>query len=251
MKHIDLNCDMGESFGRFEVGNDADIFPYITSCNIACGFHGGDPYHIERTIDLALEHQVQIGAHPGFPDLAGFGRRRMDLPASELRAAIKYQVSALMGMVSCRGAKLTYVKPHGALYNTMVDDAEVCGTVIEAIAEFGTDIKVMGLAGSQVQLFCERKQITFVAEAFADRRYEPNGKLRSRALEHSVLTDPKEAADQVVSIVTSHKVVSLNGTKVPLEAESICVHGDNPKAVEILKAIHQAFEKNQIASKSF
>jgi len=251
MKHIDLNCDMGESFGRFQVGNDAEIFPFITSCNIACGFHGGDPYHIEHTIDMALEHDVQIGAHPGYPDLAGFGRRKMDMPLAELRASVKYQVSALMGLVACRGASLAYVKPHGALYNTMVDDAEVCATVVEAIGEFGPDLKVMGLAGSQVQQFCERYKLTFVAEAFADRRYEPNGKLRSRALDSAVLTDPEVAASQVVSIVKNNQVSSLNGTKVPMEAQSICVHGDNPSAVAILKAIHKAFDVNEIQSQSF
>ncbi len=251
MKQIDINCDMGESFGHFTVGNDQEIFPFISSCNIACGFHGGDPWHMEQTIRQALHHDVQIGAHPGYPDLSGFGRRRMDLPSEQLKACIKYQVAALKGMVESMGGRLHYVKPHGALYNTMVDDPSVASSVINAVRDLDSDLKLMGLAGSLVQSLAEEMNMPFIAEAFGDRRYEANGKLRVRNLEQSVLEEPTEAAAQVVSIVMKGQVTSLAGIVVPLEADSICVHGDNPQAVEILKAISEELIKHQISRKSF
>lgn len=251
MKQIDINCDIGESFGHFTIGNDQELFPYISSCNIACGFHGGDPWHMEQAIRQALHHNVQIGAHPGYPDLPGFGRRAMDMPRDELRACIKYQVAALKGMVESLGGHLYYVKPHGALYNTMADNVDVASTVINAIRALDSGLHLMGLAGSLVQNLAEEKNVPFIAEAFADRRYEPNGKLRSRALDKALLEDPDDAAAQVISIVNDHRVTSLEGISVPLEADSICVHGDNPAALNILKAVDQALTQHSIARKSF
>ena len=242
---------MGESFGNYRLGNDLRIFPYISSCNIACGFHAGDALHMEKTIDLALSHQVQIGAHPGYPDLQGFGRRKMHIPPNELRALVKYQISALKGMVESRGGRLSYVKPHGALYNSLADNPEEGKAVIEALREIDPKLILMGLAGSGISEQAKAEGIPFVAEAFADRRYEANGRLRSRAREGAVIQDPQFAAEQVVSIVKDQRVMAFNGQEIPVSAQSICIHGDNPQAVEMLKAIEEALSLSGIQRQAF
>lgn len=251
MKSIDINCDMGESHGNFRVGNDAAIFPYITSSNIACGMHAGDPYHIEKTIDLALQHGVQIGAHPGYPDLQGFGRRVIPMKNEELKAYVKYQVAALKGMVESAGGRLCYVKPHGALYNEMAANRPVAETVVSGIKAIDPELLVMGLAGSHVAHVVAEAEMTFVAEAFADRRYEADGKLRSRLKKQSILSDPDEAAQQVVSIATNRYTQSLEGLNVPVEAQSFCIHGDNPAAIDILQAIDRALKSHGISKRAF
>ncbi len=238
---IDINCDMGESFGNYIIGNDEAIFPHIDSCNIACGIHAGDPYHIERTIDLAIENNTRIGAHPGYPDLQGFGRRVIPMNQSELSSYIKYQVSALKGMVESKGAKLSYVKPHGALYNEIANNEEVARTVYSAIKAIDNSLAVMGLAGSHVSGILEEMELTYIPEAFADRQYEADGKLRNRSLPQAVIHDGNKAADQVISIAKEGKAYSLEGLEVKLEAESFCIHGDNPAAVEILQEIRNRF----------
>lgn len=248
---IDINCDMGESFGNYQIGNDQAIFPYITSSNIACGFHGGDPVHMERTIKEALLHQVQIGAHPGFPDMAGFGRRKMDLSSDELKAAVKYQVSAIKGVAESLGASIRYVKPHGALYNLAAVDESVSNTLVQAIREIDPGLIIMGLAGSLFQEICANQDIRFVAEAFADRQYQADGSLRSRSLPESVFEDPNVVTNQVLEIILHQQVTAYDGSIVPLEAESICIHGDNPAAVKVLEALNLAFEKQGIVKRSF
>ena len=165
---IDLNCDMGESFGNFKIGNDEAIFPFITSTNIACGFHGGDPFHIENTIKNALEHQVSIGAHPSYPDLQGFGRRKMILQKAELKAILKYQIGAIKSMTESLGGTLKYVKPHGALYNMAANDEAETIVIIESIQEIDSDLMLMGLAGSITEKVAKREKIPFVPEAFAE-----------------------------------------------------------------------------------
>lgn len=251
MKSVDINCDMGESFGNFKIGNDEAIFPHITSCNIACGMHAGDPYHIERTIDLALSHNVQIGAHPGYPDLQGFGRRVIPMPQDELSSFIKYQVAALQGMVSSAGGKLTYVKPHGALYNEIAANKTVAETVYKAIKSINPSLKVMGLAGSHVGSLLKNLDLIYVPEAFADRHYESDGKLRSRALPNAVIDDAEVAAQQVVSIVERGETKTLEGQQVLLNAESFCIHGDNPAAVNILSEIDKLLKVHNIKKKHF
>ncbi len=251
MLTIDINCDMGESFGNFRLGNDEKVFPYISSCNIACGFHAGDPLHMERTIDLALEHDVQMGAHPSYPDLNGFGRRKMHLAPDELRTLVKYQVSALKGMVESRGGKLSYVKPHGALYNSIAHDPQEALSVIQALREIGDELMLMGLAGSPIEKLAKQQGIPFVPEAFADRYYESNGRLRARSLEKSVISDPQEAAQQVLGIVQDKQLQSWDGNKVPIQARSICIHGDNPKAVDLLKAIDAMLTQHGIHKQAF
>ncbi|MDH3648136.1 MAG: LamB/YcsF family protein [Saprospiraceae bacterium] len=240
MKTIDINCDMGESFGRFVVGSDETIFPYITRCNIACGFHGGDPLHIDQTIRMALENKVRIGAHPSYPDLMGFGRRRMSMHPVEVRSIVRYQVAAIKSLTESLGGKLHHVKPHGALYNTSVDDSETALAIIEAVQSFGPDIYLMGLAGSMVESLAGDQDIPFLAEAFADRKYAPDGRLQSRSAADSVIADPAEAVAQVLSIVLKHEVRTTDGSTIPVRAQSICVHGDNPSAVPILRALTKA-----------
>ena len=251
MNSIDINCDMGESFGHFQIGNDEAIFPLITSSNIACGFHGGDPLHMEQTIKLAIEHGVQIGAHPGFPDLAGFGRRKMELSQEELKANVKYQLAAIKGMAESLGTSVVYVKPHGALYNLAADSEEVSNTLIAGVMEIDQNLMIMGLAGSLFQEICLAQNLPFIAEAFADRCYQANGRLRSRSLDHSVITDPKQAAQQVLDLVANQQVTTFDGTVISLEAQSICVHGDNDKAVEILMSIDEVLTANRIQKRSF
>ncbi|MEO1263030.1 MAG: 5-oxoprolinase subunit PxpA [Bacteroidota bacterium] len=248
---IDINCDMGESFGQYRVGNDDAIFPYITSSNIACGFHGGDPVHIEKTINSAIEHGVQIGAHPSYPDLGGFGRRFMQVKKSELKSILKYQIAAIKGLVECKGAKLIYVKPHGALYNQAARDEAETTVIIEALQEIDPTLILMGLAGSTTERVCKKRDITFVAEAFADRKYEPDGSLRSRLKPGAVIHDPEEAAAQVLSIVKEKKVLAHGGLEIPIVAQSICIHGDNPTAIDILKKIEVALAENNILKKGF
>ncbi|MEL6867249.1 MAG: 5-oxoprolinase subunit PxpA [Bacteroidota bacterium] len=246
---IDINCDMGESYGRFKVGNDEALFPWISSCNIACGFHGGDPWHIEQTIKSALKHNLRIGAHPSYPDLAGFGRRAMQIVPSELKSIIKYQIAAVKGLTESLGGSLTYVKPHGALYNTAAKTETEATVIMEAIREIDDSLLLMGLAGSPIEQWAKDHKIPFIAEAFADRQYTPEGRLMSRQLSGALIQDPLQAAQQVMDIATNQKVQTANGSYIPLKAQSICIHGDNPAALEILKQIHASFASAQWAIK--
>lgn len=248
---IDLNCDMGESYGRYQIGNDDLVFPHITSTNVACGFHGGDPWHIEQTIQKAIQHQVQIGAHPGYPDLQGFGRRKMQISAAELKSIVKYQVAAIKGLVESHGAVLRYVKPHGALYNTMAKEEQEAIAVVEAILSIDPNLKIMGLAGSLVKEVVEQKGGQFIAEAFADRRYNMDGTLQARTTQGAVLEDPKDIAQQVLSIVQKQKALTIGGQQVSIQAQSICIHGDNPSVIPILSAISKALAKAGIQKTGF
>ena len=236
---IVLNCYLGESYGNFTIGNDIAIFPYISSCNIACGFHGGDPLTLQKTIKAALAQGLRLGAHPAYPDLQGFGRRQMDLSSNELEATIRYQVAALKGMIESLGGKLAYVKPHGALYNKMANNADESRTVIQTIQSIDPDLQLMGLAGSTTQTVAKEMGISFIAEAFADRRYTKQGKLVSRSVKGAVINDPELVFKQVQMIVNEGLVESLDGTIIPISAQSICIHGDNPKAIAILEKLNQ------------
>lgn len=249
--HVDINCDMGESFGRYTLGNDELVFPYISSANIACGFHGGDPVHIERTIDKAIEHGVVIGAHPSYPDLVGFGRRYMKIDMLELKSILKYQIAALKGLVESKGAPLVYVKPHGALYNQAAHDAITSSAIIAAIKELDDQLILMGLAGSVTEAVAKANEQPFVAEGFADRRYEADGQLMSRTKEGAVITDAKQAAEQALYLVKYQQVQITNGSLIPVEAVSICIHGDNPNVGNILIHINEAFKAAGVKVKSF
>ena len=248
---IDINCDMGESFGQYKIGNDDAIFPFITSSNIACGFHGGDPVHIEETIVNAVKHGVQIGAHPSYPDLAGFGRRYMQLEKKELKAVLKYQIAAVKGLVESHGGQLKYVKPHGALYNRAAKDEMEAHTIIEALREIDDTLVLMGLAGSVTAAVSEKERVKFIAEAFADRKYEKDGSLMPRSKAGSVIHDPALATNQVLSIVMDKCVYAEDGTAVPVHAQSICIHGDNPNVVDILKKIDMELKNRGIEKMYF
>lgn len=248
---IDINCDMGESFGNFTIGNDEKVFPYISSCNIACGFHGGDPWHIEQTIKGALAYGVQIGAHPSYPDLAGFGRRFMQVKPEELKAIVKYQVAALKGMTESLGGKLAYVKPHGALYNTAARQKAEALAIIGAIQDIDPNLILMGLAGSPIEILAREMEIPFVAEAFADRKYMSDGSLRSRTLAGAVIESPEEATAQVLSIVLDQEVPTYDATAIPLNARSICIHGDNPNVEQLLQAIDAGLAQAGIVITAF
>jgi len=236
---IDLNCDMGESFGNYTIGKDLLLMPYLSSCNIACGFHGGDAYHIERTIDAALEHRLRIGAHPSYPDLQGFGRRKMFVPHEELTSIIKYQVSALKGLVESKGGRLSYVKPHGALYNSIAYDQEEAAAVIRGILSIDSSLQLMVLADAPIADVAQLLGISTIREGFADRRYEHNTKLQSRSIPGSIYHDAQIAIDQVQSLAHNQTITWADGSAHALHVESICIHGDNPVALEIARGARE------------
>jgi UPF0271 protein len=237
---IDLNCDMGESFGRYTLGTDKALMPYITSANIACGLHASDPLVMDRTVRLAREHGVGIGAHPGFPDLQGFGRRTMQLSPEEAEAFILYQVGALAGFVRAAGAELVHVKPHGALYNQAAKDQPLAEAIARGVARFSRGLILAGLANSSLIEAGLEAGLPVAREAFADRAYEDDGSLRPRQLPGAVLHDPAQAAAQAVRIAREGRVVAHSGQEVPVQAETLCVHGDTPTALTIAQAIRQA-----------
>ncbi len=239
---IDLNCDMGESFGRYTLGNDGAMMPYITSANIACGLHAGDPLVMERTVRLAQAHGVGIGAHPGFPDLQGFGRRTMHLAPEEAEAFVLYQIGALAAFAQAAGAELVHVKPHGALYNLAAQDRPLAEAIARAVARFSRHLILVGLANSCLVEAGVEAGLPVAREAFADRAYEADGSLRSRRLPGALLQDPARAAEQVVSIARDGLVVAYTGEKVPVQAETICLHGDTPTAAEIAKIIRETLK---------
>jgi len=234
MQTIDINCDLGESFGRYLLGRDEDLMPLISSCNIACGFHAGDPSTIRRTIDNALASGVKIGAHPSFPDLQGFGRRAMKIPNDELKDMVVYQVSAVKGMVEVAGGKLNHVKPHGALYGLSSSDQSTAESVVDAVASIDPDLKIYATMGSELAQAAINKSLSVLLEVFADRRYNTDLSLVSRSIEGSVMTSSRDIAKQVMQIVTEGKVETATGDVVGIKADTICVHGDNPRVVEIV-----------------
>ncbi|RLD19214.1 MAG: LamB/YcsF family protein [Bacteroidetes bacterium] len=241
---------MGESIGQLIIGNDEAVFPYITSCSIACGFHGGDEVHMKRTVISALARGIRIGAHPSYRDLEGFGRREMQLPPQELRSIIKYQVSALKEITERQGGKLEYVKPHGALYNKIARDKTEATIVYEAIQEIDPSLCVMGLAGSIAVDVARELGIRFIAEAFADRTYEADGTLTSRAVKGAVISDPNKAVAQVLSIILDKQVETTSGKKIPISADSICIHGDNESAIDILIALEDALNSHPMTKRN-
>ena len=237
---IDLNCDMGESFGAYTIGADEAMMPLITSANIACGFHAGDPVVLNQTVALAKQHGVAIGAHPGFPDLLGFGRRNMQLSADELQNAVLYQIAAIAGFCQSFGALLVHVKAHGALYNLAANDAAMANAIARGIGRFSQQLVFVGLASSNVMAEAAAAQgLTFAREAFADRVYNPDGTLQSRKIPGSLMTDPDQAAKQALNIARGF-VIAHDGTHVPINAQTLCLHGDNPAAVNNAQAIRRA-----------
>lgn len=239
---VDLNCDMGESFGRYRIGADEALMPVITSANIACGYHASDPLVMDWTVRLAIEHGVGLGAHPGFPDLMGFGRREMHLAPEEIENYILYQVGALAAFARAVGVELAHVKPHGALYNMAAKDMELARAIARGIARFSKDLIMVCLAGSAMVEAAEEAGLRVAREGFADRAYNPDGTLRSRRLPGALIEDPKAAAERAVRMARDGVVVAHTGEEIPLRVDTICVHGDTPAAVEIAKIIRRELE---------
>ncbi len=243
---IDINCDMGESFGRYTLGLDAEIISLISSANIACGFHAGDPVVMRKTVQLAVEHGVAIGAHPGYPDLAGFGRRNMDLSAGELRNAIIYQVGALMGFARIFQINVQHVKPHGALYNIAAGNEMMAHTIVDALLELDESLILFGLSGATILKIAQGSGLKVAREVFADRAYNADGSLVSRKQPGAVITDSSDVADRVLKMVKERKVTAMTGAEIDIEFDTICVHGDTSGAVEHVKHITNALKQERI-----
>ena len=235
---IDFNCDMGESFGMYKMGLDEEVIKHITSANIACGFHAGDPNWMRTTVKLAEEHGVAIGAHPSFPDLSGFGRRAMNASALEVKNDVIYQMGALQAFTGAK--RLQHVKPHGAMYNMAVDDQDLATAICEAVLEVDSDIVLLALAGSQWISVAEDLGLRVGREIFADRALNTDGTLVSRSKEGSVIHDIQEVVDRSLRMVTEGKAVAISGEVIDVEADSLCLHGDTPGAVDMAQALKQA-----------
>ncbi|TFC04083.1 LamB/YcsF family protein [Cryobacterium adonitolivorans] len=251
MSTIDLNSDLGEGFGRWTLGDDAAMLGIVTSANIACGFHAGDPLVIRETVLGARDAGVYIGAHVGYRDLAGFGRRNMDVSSAELVADVIYQVGALQGIARAAGTTVTYVKPHGALYNTIVHDARQALDVVTAIREIDPTLAVLGLPGSEVLRAADAAGLRSVTEAFADRAYTPEGTLVSRREPGSVLHDAEQVAARMVQLATEGTLTAIDGSTIRVSAESICVHGDSPGATEMAAHVRRALTAASIDIAAF
>ena len=238
---IDINCDMGESFGAYKLGQDEEVIKYITSANIACGYHAGDPLVMEQTVSMAKNHGVSVGAHPGFPDLMGFGRRNMDATLPEIKGYVIYQIGALQAFAKAQGLRVEHVKPHGALYTMAVEDEKISEAIVEAIANVDKDLIFVALAGSKMTKIGERIGLRVAYEAFADRAYTPEGMLVSRKQPGAVIDDPEVAAQRALMMAREGKVMAVDGTEIALRTETLCVHGDTPGAVNLVKKIRQTF----------
>jgi UPF0271 protein len=234
---VDLNADLGEGFGVWRLGDDEAMLDVVTSANVACGFHAGDPALLLRTCKAAADRGVRIGAQVSYRDLAGFGRRFIDVQASELTAEIIYQIGALQALARVAGSTVSYVKPHGALYNTIVTDRDQAEAVAKAVHAVDPALPVLGLAGSAFFQAAERFGLRTVPEAFADRAYRPDGRLVSRRERNAVLHDVDKIADRVASMVGRGQVTAVDGSTIPITVKSVCVHGDSPGAVDIATAV--------------
>ncbi|MFL1468691.1 LamB/YcsF family protein [Paraclostridium bifermentans] len=246
MYKVDLNSDLGESFGCYKIGMDEEVLKHITSANIACGFHAGDPIQMDKTVKLAMGNNVQIGAHPGFMDVIGFGRREMKISKDEVKAYVKYQLGALNSFVISNGAKIQHVKAHGALYNMAAKDYDISLSIAQAVYEVDKNIILLGLANSSIVDAGKDVGLRVANEVFADRAYNSDGTLVSRSLEGSIIYDPNIAIKRVIKMVKENKVEDINGKDIDIKADSICVHGDNPKAIEFVKRIRSELIKEGI-----
>jgi UPF0271 protein len=244
---IDINCDLGESYGEFTVGADARIMPYITSANVACGFHAGDPVTMAHTINLAKKHRVAVGAHPGYPDIMGFGRREMQLTSQEAMSYTLYQVSALQGFAGAANTKLQHVKPHGALYNTSAKDENLSNAIVEAIRALNESLIVFAPPNSVLTKTAAKKGLKVACEFFADRAYNSDGSLVSRKQPSAVIQDARKVVERVIRVVKDGSVVAVDGEVASLsEVHTICVHGDTPMAVSLAQALKRGLTRKGI-----
>ncbi|MCH8086366.1 MAG: LamB/YcsF family protein [Chloroflexi bacterium] len=241
---IDFNCDMGESFGAWKMGLDEEVIKHVTSSNIACGFHAGDPVWMEHTVELARAHGVAIGAHPSYPDLMGFGRRDMAASPGDVKSYVKYQVGALRGFLE--GGKLQHVKAHGALYNAAIKDDDLARAICQAVLEIDPQIILVVLAGTRWVEIAREMGNRVARETFADRAFSPDGTLAPRSQPGAVLHDPDQVVERSLRMIIEGTVTATDGRDIPIEADTICLHGDNPGAVELAAAIRSKFEEEGV-----
>lgn len=246
MKTIDLNCDMGESFGAYTIGQDDEVISLVSSVNIACGFHGGDPDVIDHTVELAKQYKVRVGAHPGFPNLLGFGRWNMDIPPKTLTNIIIYQIGALDIFCKKHDVIMQHVKPHGNLNNMADSDTGIATSIVEAVQSINPDLPLYVKPNSELERISKEKGHPYVLELYADRAYNSDMTLVSRRQEGAVITDPHKVAENVVRMVKEKRITSITGENIKIEGQSICVHGDTQSALEMIKHIHQELNKENI-----
>lgn len=246
MARIDLNCDLGESYGAYTIGMDQEVIPYITSANVACGYHAGDPLVMQKTVALCKKNNVRIGAHPGLPDLIGFGRRRMDISPEEACAYVQYQLGALKAFCDGAGVEMHHVKPHGALYNMAAVDASLAKAICEAIARVDEKLVFLCLSGSEMVQAAIKTGLPYASEVFADRAYRADGTLVPRNQPGAMIEDEETAIARVVRMAAEGKVTAQNGEDIFVQADSVCVHGDSPKALDFVRRIQAALQQAHI-----
>jgi 5-oxoprolinase (ATP-hydrolysing) subunit A len=246
MMQVDLNSDLGESFGPWQMGQDEALMSSITSANVACGFHAGDPSVMRQTIALAKQHGVAVGAHPGFPDLVGFGRREIQASPREVEDYVLYQISALAGIAAAQSVRLQHVKAHGALYNQACRDASLAEAIARAVAAFDSSLILLGLPGSALLRAGQQAGLRVAAEVFADRAYDPDGSLTSRRKPGAVLHDAAQVVNRAVGMVRDRRVIAIDGSAVPLEVDTICLHGDTPGSAELARQIKRGLIESGI-----
>jgi 5-oxoprolinase (ATP-hydrolysing) subunit A len=244
---VDLNCDMGESFGAYRIGADEEVFPYITSANVACGFHGGDPSVMRTTIARARERNVAVGAHPGFPDLIGFGRRNIDATTDEVYDLVVYQIGALLGFANAAGVQMQHVKPHGALYNMAVGKPQLAAAIARAVRDVDRGLVLFGLPGSHLISEGESAGLRTACEAFADRNYMSDGTLVSRRRPDAHVHDAGEAVARAIGMVRDGTVTPVDGPAISIHVDTICIHGDGPHAAQFAQQLRTGFETAGIA----
>lgn len=247
---VDLNSDLGESFGAYTIGMDSEVIPLISSANVACGFHAGDPTVMGKTVALCKENGVAVGAHPGYPDLQGFGRRNMNVSPSDAKALMTYQVGALDAFCKANSVSMQHVKPHGALYNMAGKDEKLARAVCEGIYEYNPTLILLGLSGSCMLKAAAEIGLPYAAEVFADRAYEEDGSLVARGKPGAMITDEDEAVERVIVMIKEHKVKTISGKVIELCPHSVCVHGDSPKALAFVSKIRAALSHEGIAVKN-
>lgn len=240
--HIDLNCDMGESFGRYTLGNDAAMLKLVSSANVACGLHAGDPSVMQQTVAKALQHDIAVGAHPGYPDRQGFGRRAMDLRGADLESTLIYQIGALAGFIQAAGGILYHVKPHGALYNCAARDRDVATSIARAIVAYNPALTIVTLPNSALAQVARERGLRVACEGFADRAYQDDGSLVPRSHPGAVIHDHARASVRAVRMVTQGEVESISGKTIPLRIDTLCIHGDTPGAESIAATLRSALE---------
>ncbi|WP_262062396.1 LamB/YcsF family protein [Streptomyces sp. STR69] len=248
---IDLNADLGEGFGRWHLTDDEQLLSVVTSANVACGFHAGDAVTMRRVCELAAERGVRVGAQVSYRDLAGFGRRAMDVPSTELAAEVAYQIGALEVFARAAGTRVSYVKPHGALYNRVVHDPEQAAAVIEGVLLADASLPVLGLPGSVVLDLATKAGLPAVTEAFADRAYTDEGTLVPRGLDGAVITDPEAVVERSLSLARSGTVTALSGARIEVRARSLCLHGDTPGAVELARRVRARLLESGVQVEAF